>query len=186
MAARSVTALLAEAGSAEPRELMSQLVVLVYDELKQMASRQLSREGGPRTLDTTGLVHEAYLKLVDESVPPPNRRYFFGAAARAMRQVLVDAARRRNRLKRGGGVRPLSLDEARVAVDAYAAELVHLDEALKRLARQHPRPARVVECRYFGGLSVEDTAELLGISSRTVKRDWTFARAWLHRDLEHA
>lgn len=186
MAARSVTALLAD-GDAEPRELMGQLVDLVYDELKRMARHQLSREGGPRTLDTTGLVHEAYLKLVDVSaVPPANRRYFFGAAARAMRQVLVDAARRRNRLKRGGGVRPLSLDEGRVAVDAYATELVHLDEALKRLASQHPRSARVVECRFFGGLSVEDTAELLEVSPRTVKRDWMFARAWLHRDLQHA
>lgn len=185
MAASAITALLAD-DEADHHERMSQLVALVYDELKRMAHRQLAREGGPRTLDTTGLVHEAYLKLVDEAtVPLPNRRYFFGAAARAMRQVLVDAARRRNRQKRGGGIRPLTLDEARIEADAYATELVHLDEALKRLQDRHPRQAKVVECRYFGELSVEETAELLEISPRTVKRDWMFARAWLHRDLEH-
>jgi RNA polymerase sigma factor (TIGR02999 family) len=186
MAASAVTALLATP-EADPQVVLEQLVTLVYDELRQMARRQLSLETGPRTLDTTGLVHEAYLKLIDETaVPLRNRRYFFGAAARAMRQVLVDAARRRNRLKRGGGERPLPLDESQIEVDAYAAELVHLDDALTRLAASYPRPAQVVECRYFGGLSVEETADLLEVSPRTVKRDWMLARAWLQRDLEHA
>lgn len=157
-----------------------------------MAHRQLAREAGPRTLNTTGLVHEAYLKLIDEkTVPIRNRRYFFGAAARAMRQVLIDAARRRNRLKRGAGDRPLSLDESQIAVDDYATELLDLDDALTRLASVHPRPAQVVECRFFGGLSIDETAAALEVSPMaalevspmTVKRDWTLARTWLYRDL---
>lgn len=183
MSSSPVTDLLAGCG-AETGQRVDELVALVYDELRQMARRQLAREAGPRTLDTTGLVHEAYLKLVDEdAVPLRNRRYFFGAAARAMRQVLIDAARRRKRLRRGGGERPLSLDESQIAVDDYAAELVELDDALSRLAGAHPRPARVVECRFFGGLSIEETAELLEVSPMTVKRDWTLARTWLYRDL---
>ena len=183
MADSAVTDLLASA-EAERGDVMARLVPLVYDELRRMAHRQLSREGGPCTLDTTGLVHEAYLKLADQdTVPIRNRSYFFAAAARAMRQVLVDAARRRNRLKRGGGERPLSLDESRIVVDDYAADLVHLDDALIRLASEHPRPARVVECRFFGGLSIEETATALEISPMTVKRDWMLARTWLYRDL---
>jgi RNA polymerase sigma factor (TIGR02999 family) len=164
---------------------MGRLVALVYDELRRMAHRQLSNERGPCTLDTTGLVHEAYLKLIDQdTVPIRNRNYFFAAAARAMRQVLVDAARRRKRLKRGGGERPLPLDETQIVVDDYAAELVELDDALVRLAGEHPRPARVVECRFFGGLSIDETAMALEISPMTVKRDWMLARTWLYRDLK--
>lgn len=186
MAASAITALLAD-GDADHHELMDRLVPLVYDELRQMAHQELEREAGPRTLDTTGLVHEAYLKLVAGSAPPlRNRRYFFGAATRAMRQILIDAARRRNRLKRGGGERPLPLDESKVEIDAYAEELLLLDDALTRLAAQHPRPARVVECRFFAGLDVEETAELLEVSARTVKRDWMLARAWLDRHLGDA
>jgi RNA polymerase sigma factor (TIGR02999 family) len=185
MADSAVTELLAAAEvDADREEVMGRLVTLVYDELRRMAHRQLSRERGPCTLDTTGLVHEAYLKLIDEStVPVRNRHYFFAAAARAMRQVLIDAARRRNRLKRGGGERPLSLDETQIAVDDYAAELVGLDDALIRLAGEHPRPARVVECRFFGGLSIDETASALEISPMTVKRDWMLARTWLYREL---
>jgi RNA polymerase sigma factor (TIGR02999 family) len=186
MADCAVTKLLA---GAEPErdEVMARLVPLVYNELRRMAHRQLSREGGPRTLDTTGLVHEAYLKLVDQdTVPIRNRSYFFAAAARAMRQVLIDAARRRNRLKRGGGERALSLDESRIAIDDYATGLVDLDDALNRLAGEHPRPARVVECRFFGGLSIDETAEALEVSPMTVKRDWMLARTWLYRDLSSA
>lgn len=183
MADSDVTALLATP-ELDREELMGQLVPLVYDELLRMAHRQLAREAGPRTLNTTGLVHEAYLKLIDEkTVPIRNRRYFFGAAARAMRQVLIDAARKRNRLKRGGGQRPLSLDESQIAVDDYAVELVDLDDALTRLAGEHPRPAHVVECRFFGGLSIDETAAALEVSPMTVKRDWTLARTWLYRDL---
>lgn len=185
MTASTVNTLLAEP-DADGRELMDQLVPLVYEELRRMAHGQLAREaGGALTLDTTSLVHEAYIKLIDRhTVPIRNRRYFFGAAARAMRQVLTDAARRRGRVKRGGGERPVTLDEARLPVDAYATEVLHLDEALTRLAVDHPRPARVVECRLFGGLSVEETSQVLDASSRTVKRDWALAQAWLKREFD--
>jgi len=182
-----VTALLAQAaGGSEPeRTALDRLVPLVYDELRRMARGQLAREGRRITIDTTALVHEAYVKLVDSGrAPLKSRAYFFGAAARAMRQVLVDAARRRTREKRGGGEVPLPLDESEVGVDAFAEELLGLDGALSRLAVAHPRPARVVACRYFAGLSVEETAETLEMAARTVHRDLTFARAWLRRELD--
>lgn len=179
-----ITALLSRTGASR-QELMDELVPLVYDKLRRMAHQQLAREDARHTLNTTGLVHEAYLKLVqDADRPVPNRRYFFGAATRAMRQVVIEAARRRNRHKRGRGVRKVPLDESAIAIETYSDELVALDEALDRLASEHPRAARVVECRFFGGLSVASTAELLEVSNRTVKRDWMLARAWLHRDLE--
>jgi RNA polymerase sigma factor (TIGR02999 family) len=166
------------------RDVFDELLPLVYDELRQMAHRHLAREHRQRTLNTTGLVHEAYLKLVDQSrAPVKGRGYFFAAVARAMRQVLVDAARRRGRFKRGGGEPPLNLEDFQVAVDDFATELRDLDEALERLATQFPRQARVVECRFFGGLSVEETAEALELAPRTVKRDWALARAWLYREL---
>ena len=179
----AVTAVLSDAGR-DGRDVFDDLLPLVYDELRQMARRHLARERRRRTLSTTGLVHEAYLKLVDEKqAPVRSRAYFFAAAARAMRQVLVDAARRRNRLKRGGGEAPLDLGDFQIAVDDFAAELSDLDEALTRLAALFPRQARVVECRFFGGLSVEETAEALDLAPRTVKRDWSLARAWLFREL---
>jgi RNA polymerase sigma factor (TIGR02999 family) len=179
----AVTAVLNGAGG-DGAEVFDDLVPLVYGELRQIASRQLARERRQRTLSTTGLVHEAYLKLVDETrAPVRSRAYFFAAAARAMRQVLVDAARRRNRKKRGGGEAPLDLQAFEVAVDGFAADLSELDEALDRLAALFPRQARVVECRFFGGLSVEETAEALELAPRTVKRDWSLARAWLFREL---
>jgi RNA polymerase sigma-70 factor (ECF subfamily) len=179
----AVTAVLNGAGR-DGGDVFDDLVPLVYDELRRMARRQLARERRQRTLSTTGLVHEAYLKLVDETrAPVRSRAYFFAAAARAMRQVLVDAARRRNRIKRGSGEAPLELEAFEVAVDDFAADLRDLDEALDRLAAQFPRQARVVECRFFGGLSVEETAEALDLATRTVKRDWSLARAWLFREL---
>jgi RNA polymerase sigma factor (TIGR02999 family) len=166
------------------RDVFDELLPLVYDELRQIAHRHLAHERRQRTLNTTALVHEAYLKLVDQSrVPEKGRDYFFAAVARAMRQVLVDAARRRGRFKRGEGVAPLNLDDFQVAVDDFATELKDLDEALERLETQFPRQARVVECRFFGGLSVEETAEALELAPRTVKRDWALARAWLFREL---
>lgn len=182
-----VTALLAEASSGErsARDAMNRLIPIVYDELRRMAHRQLSGDRGRLTLDTTALVHEAYLKLTDsDALPIRDRNYFFGAASRAMRQVLVDAARRRSRLKRGGKERPLQLEEGLVGtVDTLADDLLVLDDALERLGRDHARPARVLECRYFGGLSVEETAAVLDVAGRTVKRDFAFAKAWLRRDL---
>lgn len=180
----AVTAILART-SEDPRTTFDELLPIVYEELRRMARRQLAGEWRQKTLDTTGLVHEAYLKLVDQTaVPLKNRAYFFGAASHAMRQVLVDAARRRNRAKRGGGVPALPLSESMVAVDGLASDLVDLDGALSDLAVIFPRQARVVECRFFGGLSVEETAAALDSSPRTVKRDWSLARAWLFRRIQ--
>jgi RNA polymerase sigma factor (TIGR02999 family) len=164
--------------------VIDELLPLVYDELRAMAHRQLAREKHHNTVSTTGLVHEVYLRLIDQAqVPEGNRPYFFGAAARAMRQILVDAARRRGRVKRGAGQEAIDLDEIQLAADGFAAELVDLDEALERLAALYPRQASVVECRFFGGLSVEETAQALDLAPRTVKRDWSLARAWLYREL---
>lgn len=169
---------------ADEDDLVNRLVPLVYDELRTIAHRLLLGERAEATLGTTGLVHEAYLKLVDDSrVVSRGRAYFFAAAARAMRQVLVDYARRRTRGKRGGGMVAVSLDSSILAVDALAHRVLDLDEALNRLAEHHPRAARVVECRFFTGMNVEETATALEMSPRNVKRDWAFARAWLYRDL---
>lgn len=177
----STTAVVQQARFGE--DVMERLIPLVYDELRAMAHRHVAREQGPRTLHTTALVHEAYLKLVDTTrVTERGRAYFFAAAARAMRQVLVDYARRRKAVKRGGEV-PLHLDGVQVGVDAFTAELLDLDRALERLAALNPRHVRVVECRFFGGLSVEETAAALGTSARTVKHDWALARAWLYEAL---
>ena len=174
------TALLLDAGQTDARTV-DRLLPLIYDELRSMAHRQLARERDGRTLHTTALVHEAYLRLVDDAqVTARGRAYFFGAAARAMRQVLVDYARRRTAQKRGGGLAPLNLDDQHLAVDAFAAELIDLDEALERLAALNPRHAQVAECRFFGGLSIDETAEALDVSPRTVHYDWTLARAWLY------
>ena len=172
------------AAPAEGDGVVNRLLPVVYEELRRMAHALLHRERADHTLDTTALVHEAYLKLVDETrVVARGRDYFFAAAARAMRQVLIDYARRRGRHKRGGGWAVISLDSRALAVDAFADGLEDLDEALSRLAEVYPRPARVVECRFFGGLNVDETAAALAISPRSVKRDWALARAWLYRDL---
>jgi len=179
----AATALLTCAGTADSVAL-DRLVPLVYDELRAMAQRQLARERGSLTLQTTELVHEAYLRLVDDDrVTARGRAYFFGAAARAMRQVLVDSARRRGAAKRGGGEAHVTLEEGHAAVDAFASDLLDLDAALHALERENARSARVVECRYFGGLSVEETAAALDVSARTVKSDWALARAWLYAAL---
>jgi RNA polymerase sigma factor (TIGR02999 family) len=162
-------------------ESLDRLIPLLYEELKRVAHRQLRREAPGQTLRTTDLVHEAYLRLVDQTqVTRRGRAYFFAAAARAMRQVLIDRARRRRAAKRGGGQLDVDVDPATIAVDEFAEGLVDFDAALEELARLSPRQARVLECRYFGGLSVEETAEALEISARTVKYDWALARAWLY------
>jgi RNA polymerase sigma-70 factor, ECF subfamily len=163
---------------------LDRLFPVVYDQLKRLAAAQLARERGRNVLQTTALVHEAYLKLVDDTrVTRKGRSYFFAAAGRAMRQILVDQARRRRALKRGGGIEE-SLDENVAGVEAFAEDLLDLHAALNRLAGQSPRQARVVECRYFGGLSVQETAAALDLSERTVKYDWAMARAWLYRELK--
>jgi RNA polymerase sigma factor (TIGR02999 family) len=167
--------------------VVDQLVPVVYDELRRMARRFLAGESERLTLDTTALVHEAYLKLVGgQDLPARGRSYFFGAAARAMRQLLVDAARRRGRHRRGGGERPLPISVADPAAREVPADVLEVDEALGRLAAIYPRQAQVVECRFFGGLSVDETAAVLSISPRTVKRDWLLAQAWLFRELRGA
>ena len=181
----SLTQLLSD-HSPNDREKLDQVIPLVYDELRHLARRQLS---GNRnlTLNTTALVDEAYLKMVDqENAPLGSRAIFFGAAARAMRQVLVDAARRRGRLKRGGDQFRVTLNEEGVTADEFAVEILELNESLKRLEHSYPRQAQVVECRFFGGMSTEETAQALDLSRRTVVRDWTMARAWLFREMHRS
>ncbi len=183
--ARTTTLLhTAVTGDAAAAESLDALVPLIYDDLRALAHRQLSREREDITLQTTELVHEAFLRLVDETqVTRRGRAYFFAAAAQSMRRVLVDHARRRSAAKRGSAIGVsdwLRLDAAGIAVDAFSAELLDLDAALGHLAVIEPRQARVVECRYFGGLSVEETADVLGVSERTVKSEWAVARAWLY------
>ena len=163
---------------------LDRLLPMVYEELQAMAHRQLRHQYGTPTLRTTALVHEAYLKMFDrERLSLESRAHFFGAIARAMRQVLIDCARRRRAQKRGGQATHFSLDDRDLAIDECATELLDLQEALLRLEVLDPRQARVVECRFFGGLSVDETALVLNTSARTVKRDWRKARAWLHREL---
>lgn len=162
-------------------------MALLYEELRALAHRYRAREGGGATIHTTELVHEAYLRLAhDDQVGSRGRAYFFGAAAQAMRRVLVDAARRRGAAKRGGDLTQVTLGDEHMAVDTYASDLLDLDRALSALESESPRLARVVELRFFGGLSVEETADTLGVSPRTVKGDWALARAWLHEALDGA
>ena len=161
-----------------------QLMPLVYDQLRQMAKRYMAGQPPGHTLQTTALIHEAYLKLVGrEDKHWKNRAHFFGVAARAMRHILVDYARARHAAKRGGEARAVSLDEAELVTNHQAGELVALDDALNKLAELAPRQSRVVELRYFGGLSVEEAAEVLRVSPETVTRDWRMAKAWLIREL---
>ena len=181
--AGEVTQLLARLGAGDGAA-MEQLVPLVYGELRRRAHGQLSRREGA-TLDTTGLVHETWLKLAGQRTPHWNdRNHFFAVASRAMRQIMVDAARRRLAEKRRAVATPVSLDPGRVPAPERSAEVLALDEALEELARLDERLARTVELRFFGGLSVEETAQVLGTSARTVKRDWQKARALLYRAME--
>ena len=181
-----VTSLLLDFAAGD-REALDRLLPVVYDELRRIARRELRRERSDHTLTTTALVHEAYLTLVDQSrAQPGDRVRFFAVAATAMRRVLIEYARRRRAAKRGGGERPLSLDETAVAATDSAERLLALDDALTRLAALDARQARVVECRYFGGLTEEETAEALGVTARTVRRDWVKAKGWLYRELHDA
>jgi RNA polymerase sigma factor (TIGR02999 family) len=162
----------------------NELWSLIYDELHGLAQSQLAREAPGHTVQPTSLVHEAYLRLTaDEKVEWANRRHFFAAAAQAMRRIRIDDARKRKRLKRGGGQQPVPLEEAAATFDQDPAEMLAIDEALKKLERIDPRKAEVVLLRYFAGLSVDETAKALEVSPRTVDNEWHFARAWLHREL---
>jgi RNA polymerase sigma factor (TIGR02999 family) len=163
---------------------LEKLTPLIYRELYRLASGYMRREQPEHTLQATALVNEAYLRLIDwKNVQWKNRGHFLGVAAQVMRRVLVDYARSRRYNKRGGGARPLSLDEAAPIAQEKLGLLVDVDEALNRLAAIDPRRAKVVELRYFGGLTVEETAEVLKISPITVIRNWNFAKAWLLREL---
>lgn len=156
------------------------LVALVYDDLRRIAHRQLGRLRPGGTVNSTALVHEAYLKMVDQSrVSWQDRSHFFGIAARAMRQILVDHARRRGRIKRGGDAKAVTLDENAASVAADADRILMINDAMERLSAFDPRLTEVIECRFFAGYSEEETAEILGMSARTVRRDWTRGRAWL-------
>ncbi len=179
-----ITQLLAVANDGNP-EAMQAVLTLLYDRLREIAHRQLAHEAEGHTLETDGLVHEAYLRLLGvERVQWRDRQHLLSTAARMMRRVLIDYADRRKAQKRGGGEVAIVLDEGLLAVEEHVDELRALDEALERLEAANPRHSRVVEYRFFAGLSIEETAEALKLSPATVKRDWIAARAWLNRELE--
>jgi RNA polymerase sigma factor (TIGR02999 family) len=179
-----VTALLGELTKGNP-EAGPKLIPLVYSELRRMAAGYMRRERKDHTLQATALVHEAYLKMLGQhSVNWQSRAHFFGIAAQVMRRILIDYARSHVRDKRGGGQGSVPLDEALVFSPERSREFLELDNALERLAELDPRQARIVELRFFGGLTVEEVAEVLGISEKTVKRDWSVAKAWLHGELK--
>ena len=167
------------------REALESLMPLVYDELRRLAHHYLQRERSDHTLQSTALVHEAYLRLAGPSAPQwQNRAHFFGIAARVMRQILVEYARAHGAAKRGGASPcKLTLDEALEMQQKSDIDVIALDGALDRLTELDPQQSRIVELRFFTGLTIEDTSEVMGISPATVKRDWTSARAWLHREI---
>jgi RNA polymerase sigma-70 factor (ECF subfamily) len=163
---------------------VAELVVLLYSELRSLASGYLRRERSDHTLQTTALVHEAYLRLADQrEVHWKNREQFLGVAAQLMRRILVDYSRGHGAQKRGNGFEKVFLEEAEVVSKEKAADVIALDEALTRLAEFDPQQARLVELRFFGGLSIEESAEVVGVSRTTLKRDWNLAKAWLAREL---
>jgi RNA polymerase sigma factor (TIGR02999 family) len=161
-----------------------ELMPLVYEELRRLAHRYMGRERTGHTLQTSGLVNEAYLRLIDQSqVQWQNRAHFFGIAAQMMRRILVDYARSRGYAKRGGDASHVSLDEVAIVSEERAADVVALHDALEGLAEIDLRKSQIVELRFFGGLSIEETAEVLAVSPGTVMRDWTLAKAWLRREM---
>ena len=182
---KEVTQLLQAWCSGDQRAL-DELMPLVYAELHRLAHSYMLRERAGHTLQTTALVNETYLKLIDASkVPWQNRAHFFAISAGLMRRILVDFARTRGSRKRGGDVRKVELDESRVALPGRNTDLIALDSALNGLAAIDPRQAKVVELRFFAGLGVEETAEVLGISRRTAEREWAVAKLWLLREMKH-
>jgi RNA polymerase sigma factor (TIGR02999 family) len=180
----SLTAILNEVRAGDP-DARDRLVRAIYAELRRTAGALMRRERPDHTLQTTALVHEALLRLLDGDTlaDAPNRRYLFAAAAQAMRQVLVDHARRRHARKREGNRARVPLDQVLAGLDEQGLDVIALHEALERLAQEHPRPAQVVTLRFFGGLSVPEVAETLGVSDTTIESEWRFARAWLKGQL---
>jgi RNA polymerase sigma factor (TIGR02999 family) len=179
-----VTRILSAIEHGDPRAA-EQLLPLVYDELRKLARRRLASEKPGQTLQATALVHEAYLRLVGDAQDPPfdSRGHFFSAAAEAMRRILVENARRKRRQKHGGGLVRVDLDEADLACRLPPDDLLALDEAMARLAAEDPLKARLVQLRFFAGLSLDEAAGVLGVSAVTAKRYWRYARAWLHREV---
>jgi len=166
------------------KSALDQLVPLVYPELRRLAKRHMAREDPAHTLQTSALINEAYLKLVDQqNINWQNRAHFFAVAAQVMRHILVDHARTRNYAKRGGGAPKLPLDEAVALTEQRAEELIALDDALRDLARLDARRSQIIELRFFGGLTLEETAEVMDMSPSTVQREWRAAKAWLHHTM---
>jgi len=173
-----------EAGDAKTSD---QLLPLVYEELRKLAAAKMALQAPGQTLQPTALVHEAWLKLAGNTAKPwHDRQHFFRAAAEAMRQILIDRARAKQRLKHGAGSAVVNLDELDVAAEAEPEALLLLDEALELLTREHPEKAELVKLRFYIGLSVEETAQALGVSEKTVKRHWIYARAWLFREINRS
>ena len=178
-----ITQLLAEWSDGN-QSALDELYPLVYEELHRLARRYMSRERKGHTLQTTALINEAYVRLVDQkNVHWANRSHFFAISAQIMRRILIDHARRHAYAKRGGGAQQVSLEEVAIVAREQSAEIIRLDEALKILAKMDPRRCHVVELRYFGGLSNEEIAGVLNVSENTVTRDWNLARAWLYQQL---
>lgn len=181
--AREITNLLARLSSGQP-DVSARLIALVYPELRAMAGRCMRRERPDHTLQATVLVHEAYLRLVGQSgVHWESRAQFFGFAAQVMRRVLVDYAREHRALKRGGAAARVTLDDALLVTEDHLDRVLMMDASLHKLAAVDPEQSRIVELRFFAGMTVEETSELLGISTATVKREWSHAKAWLQRDM---
>ena len=186
IAPHQVTRLLQEWSEGDETAL-EQLMPLVHDELHRLAHQHMRREGPGHILQTSALINEAYLRLVDQpEIRCENRNHFFGIAARLMRRILVDDARKRKAAKRGGSQVQVPLDDATDLADAQSANVAALDDALKRLETVDARQAQMIELRFFGGLSIEETADVLQVSPGTVMRDWTFARAWLRNEMTRA
>ena len=178
-----VTQLLLDWSSGD-KAALDKLMPLVYEELRRLAHHYMGRERAGHTLQTTAIVNEAYLHLIDQrNVQWQNRAHFFGIAAHLMRRVLADHARSRRSAKRGGGARQVSLEEAMIVSEERVADMEALDDALNSLAEIDERKSQIVEMRFFGGLSIKETAEVLGVSPGTVMRDWTLAKAWLRREI---
>lgn len=173
------------AWSGGDKKALDELMQIVYEELRRLAHRQLAKERQDHTLQTTALVNEAYLKLVDQKrMKWQSRSHFFALSSQLMRRILIDYARSRQYAKRGGGASALPLDEALAVAPERAAEMIALDEALTELAKHDERKARIVELRFFAGMSIDETSELLGVSPGTVMKDWTLAKAWLQREMD--